>query len=233
MSTVAVAQPWTRADDLAGNVGRHAEIVRRAESRLVVFPELSVTGYDFAAPSLDPSDARLDPLIDACAEMGATALAGAPVERPGDGGRSIAVLAIDGNGAEVVYHKMFLGAAEASSFVAGPAPTVIDVDGLRVGVAVCRDLGVADHAAATVALGIDLYAAGVLEHAVDSHVTPARVAAITEAHHIWVAVASFAGSSGEGYREAAGRSGVWRPDGSCAAIAGPEPGLVVSATVPS
>jgi predicted amidohydrolase len=50
-------------------------------------------------------------------------------------------------------------------------------------------------------------------------------------HRVWVAVASFAGSTGGGYAEAAGGSGIWGPDGIIVTRAGPETGAVVRATL--
>lgn len=59
---VAVAQPLTRSLDVAGNAERHAAVVRAAGARVVVFPELSLTGYEPAAAPVDPADPRLAPL---------------------------------------------------------------------------------------------------------------------------------------------------------------------------
>ncbi|GJO98261.1 hypothetical protein NJB18001_10260 [Mycobacterium marinum] len=42
---VAVAQPRTVMGAVAANVDAHAALIRRANARLVVFPELSLTGY--------------------------------------------------------------------------------------------------------------------------------------------------------------------------------------------
>jgi predicted amidohydrolase len=45
----------------------------------------------------------------------------------------------------------------------------------------------------------------------------------------WVAIASFAGTTGGGYSECAGRSGLWSPDGAVVAQAGEEPGEIAVA----
>jgi predicted amidohydrolase len=116
-------------------------------------------------------------------------------------------------------------------FSPGPAPAVIEVDGWRFGLAVCKDIGVPQHACDTAALGIDGYLAGVLEHAAQAEVTDQRARRIATDHGAWVAVASFAGATGGGYEQAAGRSAVWRPDGAMVARAGSQPGSLVSATV--
>ncbi|WP_089158107.1 nitrilase-related carbon-nitrogen hydrolase [Micromonospora sp. NBS 11-29] len=224
--SVAVAQPLTRSHDVAGNADRHAAVVRAAGARVVVFPELSLTGYELDAAPLDPADDRLTPLRTACAETGTLALAGAPVAGP-----HIAVLAVDGDGMRVAYRKMWLGGAEPRRFRPGREPTVLDVDGWRLGLAVCKDTGVPAHAAATVAAGADAYLAGVLESADDAAVPARRAGRITAAHGVWVAMASFAGSTGGGYAHAAGGSGLWSPAGVAVARAGTAVGELVTGTL--
>ncbi len=229
---LAVAQPPTVSFDVAANALAHAAAVRQAEARLVVFPELSLTGYELDAPALDPGDPRLRPLVEACGETGTIALAGAPVSGEGNDLRpAIGVLAIDGTGARLVYRKMWLGGAEPELVSPGGRPAVVEVDGWRVGLAVCRDTGVPEHAAATAALGIDVYAAGVLECREDADVPERRARRIAAGHGVWVAIASFAGSTGGGYADAAGCSGIWARDGSLVGRAGTEPGGIVRATL--
>jgi predicted amidohydrolase len=46
---VAAAQPPCASYDVAGNAAHHAAAVRAAGARVVVFPELSLTGYELAA----------------------------------------------------------------------------------------------------------------------------------------------------------------------------------------
>ena len=227
---IAVAQPAGAHQDLDLNARRHAEAIRAARARVVVFPEMSLTGYHFAAHPVDRSDPRLSSIIEACAATGALALVGAPVHAPG-GGVSIGMLAIDGEAAEVVYRKIWLGDDEIMHYVPGTEPRVIQVDGWRLGLAICKDTGIESHAAATAGLGIDVYVAGVLEHADDRDVQPARAARVTSTHGVWFAVASFAGSTGEGFIAAAGESAIWRPDGTPAARAGTGVGEFVVATL--
>ncbi|MFG1927389.1 carbon-nitrogen hydrolase family protein [Cryptosporangium sp. NPDC048952] len=226
MLVLAVAQPLVTSFDVAANAVAHAEAVRAARARVVVFPEMSLTGYEFTADPLSPDDARLTPLIAACADTGSIALAGAPV---GGAGRSIGMLVVDGGGVRVGYRKQYLGGGEPAVFVPGTGPVVIEVDGWRLGLAICKDTGVEQHAADTAALGMDVYVAGVLEHASDFGVPAERAVRIAAAHGVPVAIASFAGSSGEGFERAAGGSGVWAADGAVLARAGTLPGELVTA----
>lgn len=220
--TLAVAQPRCHPYDVESNAAEHGTIVAETNARLVVFPELSLTGYHFDAGPVGDDDPRLGPLVAVCREHNATALVGAPSES--DGHRYIAMLAVNGEGAAVVYRKMFLGAAEEAAFSAGREPGVVSIDGWRIGLAICKDTGSPAQATATAALDIDIYAAGVLESLDDREVQPGRARAIVESHRVWVAIASFAGSTGEGYDLAAGGSTIWAPDGSVAATTGIEPG---------
>lgn len=220
--TLAVAQPLILPHAVGLNAERHAASVRAARSRLIVFPEMSLTGYEFDADPLDPGDERLLAIVEACRAMQAITLAGAPVVGPG-GGKSIGMFRIDKDGVSIAYRKMWLGSAEQAVFEPGDRPAVFEIDGWRVGLAICKDTGVPQHAAATAGSGLDLYVAAVLEHGTDRGVQPARAQRTIADHGVWVAMASFAGSTGEGYDQTAGESTVWRPDGSVATRAGSEP----------
>ncbi|MFE2990616.1 nitrilase-related carbon-nitrogen hydrolase [Streptomyces sp. NPDC059262] len=79
---IAVAQPRCTAYDVTANAVAHAEAVRAADARVVVFPEMSLTGYELDAVPVLPDDERLAPIVAACAETGALALVGAPVPGP-------------------------------------------------------------------------------------------------------------------------------------------------------
>ena len=236
---VAVAQPSCVAHDVAANARAHTALVRAAAARVVVFPEMSLTGYELDAVPIEPGDPRLAPLVEACAATGSLALAGGPVPAAAVTDEvttsvrdvCIGVLAVDGDGASVAYRKVHPGGAEPARFAPGPGPRVVEVDGWRLGLAVCRDTGVVEHAAVTAALGMDAYVAGVLETVDDASVIDQRAGRVVSDHGVWVAVASFAGSTGGGYGRAAGRSGVWDPSGTEVARAGPEVGSVVTATL--
>ncbi|WP_119726411.1 carbon-nitrogen hydrolase family protein [Thermomonospora amylolytica] len=228
---IAVAQPVCVSHDVAGNAVRHAETVRAAGARVVVFPELSLTGYELEAAAITPDDPRLAPLVEACAGTGSLALVGAPIR--GDAGREhIAMLAVDAAGVSVAYRKMWLGTAEAERFTPGDGPAVVTVDGRRLGLAICKDTGVPQHAADTVALGVDAYVAGTVKLAEEADLQAERARRIAADHGVRVAVASFAGPTGGGFEQTAGRSGVWAPGGALVAQAGTEPGAIIRATLP-
>ncbi|MFD8480268.1 carbon-nitrogen hydrolase family protein [Kitasatospora sp. NPDC059673] len=230
---VAAVQPgWVGADVLA-NAELHAQAIVRADARLVVFPELSLTGYDLDAPSLSPDDSRLRPIAEACREADAMALVGAPV-RDVDGREYIATLAVTGDSVTLAYRKMWLHGAEFDRFTPGEKPTVLTIDGWRLGLAICYDAAVPQHAADTAALGIDAYVASTLygpgpdsQARRDSHMRERATA-----HGVWVVLATAAGLSGS-FGRTSGGSGVWTPTGEIAAQAGPDPDQAVAFTLPT
>jgi predicted amidohydrolase len=228
---MAVAQPLCIPGEIALTAEAHARAVRTACARVVVFPELSLTGYDFEVPTVAPDDPRLAPIVDACAQTGTLALVGAPVD-DADGRSYIAMLAVEGSGARVAYRKVNVHSSEAGRFSAGRAGhAVLEVGGWRLGLAICRDVGIPAHVAAAVAAGIDVYVAGVLEHRADAAVLRERARRITGNHGVSVAIASFAGSTGEGFDDALGRSAIWAPDGHVLAQAGSDTDEIARATL--
>jgi predicted amidohydrolase len=190
--TIAVAQPPCVPYEVAVNAVTHAATVRSAGSRVVVFPELSLTGYELDAPAITVDDPRLVPIVEACTEAGSLALVGAPVH--GEAGRShIAMLAVDGTGITVAYHKLWLSTTESKRFTPGSKPAALEVDGWRLGLAICKDTGVPQHAADTAALGIDAYVAATLKSADEAALQAERARRVATDHDVWVAVSSFAG----------------------------------------
>lgn len=226
---VAAAQPVLRARDLGANVTAHADAVRVARARVVAFPELSLTGYELDADAVGGDDPALAPLVAACAETGSLALVGAPVEEPR--GRYIATLAVDGSRARVAYRKTWLGGREPAHFDPGPGPGVLEVDGRRLGLGICKDTGAAQHIAATAALDVDVYVAGLVHHADELPEQEARATVIARACRAVVVFAGFAGPTGDGFDHTAGSSAIWTPDGVCVTRAGTSPGEIARAVL--
>ncbi len=183
---IAVAQPPCTTGSPAENAEAHALTVLAARARLVVFPELSLSGYDLDAPTLAVDDPVLGPVVEACGTMNTVALLGAPTsagDTARDGlDRSISVVLVDAGGARVVYRKQHLGAEEREHFSPGPRPVVLDLDGWRVGLGVCRDTGVGDHVKELADAGIDLYVAGLVDRPSDLAVQ--RVAGGRDRQHV-------------------------------------------------
>ena len=216
---LAIAQCLSTPGDVAANAAASARTVVAARERgaeLVVFPELSLTGYDLPLLEATPAawvtrdDARLDPVRRACADSGVTAVLGAPM-RAGAENR-IAALIIDGGGAVHVSDKVHVHASEAHLFAPGEAAPPFELHGWKVAVAICFDAARPRHADEAAGRGAELYLVSALyvvgeERRVDLH-----LGARAMDHRMFAVLANHAGRPGG--HVSIGGSGVWRPDGS-------------------
>ena len=155
-------------------------MIRAAGAQLVVFPELSLTGYELDAEVVSPQDEELGDIVAACTDTESVALVGAPIEGE-DGTAHIGMLRASSAGVEIAYRKAYLGGDEPARFAPGDGPVVIDLEGWRVGVGLCKDTGVEQHVADMSALDPDLYVAG-LVHFSDSETCRRSVASRSRAH---------------------------------------------------
>ncbi len=226
---VAVAQPVCIPGDVLSNAKAHANVILSAGAQFIVFPELSMTGYEPDAPALTLDDHVFGPIVDACAASGSVALVGAPV-RGGDASY-IASVAVTSAGAEIAYAKTSLGGREVDVFTPGPGPATLVISGWRVGLGICKDTRMADHIESTLALGPDLYVAGLVHHPHELADQDGRAARITTRGRIPVGFASAAGRVGSAYPQTAGHSCIWSEDGVVLARAGGTAGEVAVATI--
>ena len=221
--TVAAVQPACAALDPTANAWSHAHTIRSAQARVVVFPELSLTGYELRARAVRPDDDALAPIIAACAETGSVALVGAPVADAA-GREFIGMIRVDADGARPAYHKSWLGGTEAERFTAGDGPTVLEIDGWRLGLGICKDTGAAQHTVGTADLEIDAYLAGLVHQPQELAEQEARAVVLARTCRAYVVFASFAGPTGDVFSRTAGRSAIWSPAGEAIARAGPDVG---------
>jgi NAD+ synthase (glutamine-hydrolysing) len=161
MLRITLAQLNLTIGDIEGNAARMIEVAEsaaRTGTQLLVFPELSLTGYYPADLLEEPGflarvDQALHRLIAACANTpGMVWLVGTPLRRQGPGKPLFnALLALEGGKVQLHYAKQLLPTYnvfdERRHFEPGPdtAP-VLRVGGYRVGVLICED-GWNDNAA--------------------------------------------------------------------------------------
>jgi predicted amidohydrolase len=214
------------------NAQAHASLIRSARARLIVFPEMSLTGYELDAEPVSPEDQALMPIVEACADANSVALVGAPVADI-DGRRPhIGTLRIGPNGIAVAYRKCYLGGEEPVRFAPGDVPVAFELDGWRIGLGICKDTGVEQHILATAGLNVDLYAAGLVHLPSELEMQENRAIRITRACAAYAAFASFAGPTG-GFDRTAGGSSIWSTHGTGITRAGSQPGELARATLTS
>lgn len=155
--------------DLPGNLQRHLVCIEQAAAlgaELVVFPELSLTGYEPSVArqaALPVTSARLDPLQAACDRLGITVAVGLPLPTP-DGIR-IGMPVFCPDAPRQAYAKQRLHDDELPYFTPGHQALLLEVGEHRVAPAICYESMFMAHAAVARERGADLYLVSVAKTA--------------------------------------------------------------------
>lgn len=224
----AAAQTTAVPGDVEANLEQHLQLARLAASageRIVVFPELSLTGYELelaAELAFARDDLRLAPLAELSKGAGITLVVGAPLRL---GSRlHIASMVLAPDGPPQLYTKRHLGAfpgsanpdgrvppPEASCFEPGELDPLLAIGPDRIALAICADTARPAHARAAAERGATCYLASVFtipsEHARES----ANLRDHAARHSLFVLMANYAAPTGG--LAAAGRSAIWSPRG--------------------
>ena len=231
---IAAAQIACIRGDLAANVARHEAAINAAAAAgvsVVVFPELSLTGYepDIAASlAFTDDDVRLEPLRRLVLAHRLMTMIGAPIRT--DDKPAIGTFLFGPGATRRMYCKMHLGSSEVPFFSPGTVPVVLEVESHRIGVSICADSSQRSHAETYYRLGARIYAAGVFLTD-EWYLTDApRLQKFAADFDMLTVMANQAASIGT--HRSVGRSAVWSPGGSLLAQAeGTEEVLVVATDV--
>lgn len=224
---IAAAQTPSLPNDVAANVETHLHFVASAAAmgiQVLVFPELSLTGYELEGVSdtaLKLDAPVLHPLRAAAMRHGMALVAGAPaVASEGAQKPGIGAFVFEPDGSHAVYCKRHLHPGEDDYARAGCEDSLLRTwAGERMALAICADIAEPAHAEVAARSGARLYLAGVLI----SESGYARDAALAQQHAarhgMGVLLANHGAPTG-GYASA-GRSAFWAPGG---ALIGKTPG---------
>jgi predicted amidohydrolase len=229
---IAAAQAPSVAGDLAANLQTHLRFIAAARAegaQLLVFPELSLCGYELPllrTCALAADDARLAPLR--AAADGMTVIVGAPVIDAGAERPCIASITFTADGGTRIYRKQYLHDGEEVYAQPGPIGAQAHaLHGQHYVEAICADTTHAAHARAAAAAGASLYVAGVLISTTGYEKDATLLRGYAEMHNMGVLLANHAAPSG-GYATA-GNSAFWAPGGQLIVQAeGPGDQLIIA-----
>ncbi len=241
---IAAAQTLPERGNVAANIAAHLRFARAAADAqvdLLLFPELSLTGYELdLAAELEFSlhDPRLAPLQEAAASWSMILIVGAPVRAGAR--RHLAALILSPDGSVELYTKRHLGAfpaaanpggevppPEASVFQPGESDPLLDIRGRQAALAICADVGHPDHSERAAARGAGLYLASMFVIPADLEHDAARLATQARRHAMATVLANYGGPSGG--LPSAGSSAIWSERGELLTRLPPAgPGLAIA-----
>ena len=174
---IAMVQLQSVKGDYNANIKKHRAFVDQAAAQgvqVIIFPELSITNYE---PELAGQLAKdqTDPIFDIFQtlsdEHNMVIGVGAPT-RHGDG-VCISMIIFQPGLARECYSKHYLHEDEEPYFVSGQNFPTLALNGLNLGLAICYELSIPEHAEAASAAGADIYIASVAkdERGVDDQQT--------------------------------------------------------------
>jgi predicted amidohydrolase len=229
---IAAAQVASVRGDIARNITTHAaaiEATAKQDVSVLVFPELSLTGYepDLAAElAMTATDCRLAPLLTLARQHQIEVVLGTPLHN-GSAKPFLGAILVSPQGTTSTYCKMHLGGSEPNHFTPGDKPLAISRNGQTLGVAICADASRATHPQRYAEAGANIYAAGVFLTAEWYATDAPRLAGYAVRYRMLILMANHAASIGT--YTSVGKSALWAPDGSLLAQAeGTENALIIA-----
>lgn len=158
---IALAQIQPVKGNIAANIELHRKNVELAIAQgagLIVFPELSLTGYEPELANelaIDKDDNRLDTFQQLSDANRITIATGVPVRY--EQGITISLLIFRPGEQRLVYAKKYLHVDEEPFFVPGDNIPSILINDLLVGFSICYELSIPQHIQSACDAGAALY----------------------------------------------------------------------------
>jgi len=205
---ICVAQAKPEAGDIAKNIAKHLQLIDLAKgARLIVFSELSLTGYE---PSIardlatDIDDKRLDVFQAMSNERKITICVGLPIKH--EGGVNISMVIIQPEEPRQLYSKTYLHSDEEPFFVSHQNDINLTLSS-RITFAICYELSVPEHTLNAFRNGENIYIASVSKTKRGIDKALPTLAGIASTHKATVLLSNAIGM--EDGSQSAGHSSVW------------------------
>jgi predicted amidohydrolase len=208
---ICVAQTRPVKGDVQSNIEGHERLIDLAVAGgagTVVFPELSITGYE---PELsdglatDQDDSRLDVFQKIADERGVTIGVGVPTKN-GEG-VCISTVLFQPRGPRRTYSKRYLHPDEEKFFVAGQRFAGSISNRANVALAICYELSIQEHAEAAFKDGAKIYVASVAKTKEGVERAVKRLSEIASSYSMPALMSNCVGVCGGSV--CVGRSSVW------------------------
>lgn len=201
--------------DIQSNIDNHKKLIDLAVSNgadAVIFPELSLTGYE---PELSKElatsqdDSRFDDFQKISNTKQITIGVGVPTKN--NTGICISMILFQPHKARQTYSKKYLHPDEEEFFISGQSFTGLKINKTNIALAICYELSVSEHSEKAFKSGAKIYIASVAKfvNGVDKAIK--RLADIANKYSMTVLMSNCVGQS-DG-QECAGKTSIWNNKG--------------------
>lgn len=211
---ICVAQTRPVKGDISSNIAVHKKLIELAVSggaEMIVFPELSITGYEpELAKSLatTPDDNRFDDFQVLSDTHHLIIGIGVPLQAPS--GTTISLAIFQPHQPRQAYHKKYLHPDEEPYFVSGSNNIDLACK-TNTALAICYEISIPDHIEAASRTGAKIYIASVAKSAAKIQFSLDRLSEIAKTYSMVVAMSNCVGISNQTL--CAGMSAVWNENG--------------------
>ena len=216
---ICVAQTRPVKGNIQQNIDHHLRFIEQAISQkadLIVFPELSLTGYE---PELakqlasTQDDERLDVFQTISDNNQLTIGVGLPTRENNQ--LFVSMIIFQPGKERLTYSKQHLYPTEVDVFTPGQNKIYLDIDGVNVvAPTICYELSVPEHSESAHANRANVYIASVMNSVSGVDADLLKLSEIARKYRMNTFMANYVGQSG-GY-EYAGKTSVWKTTGEIA-----------------
>lgn len=212
---ICIAQTKPVKGDIQKNIENHIKLIVLSVqngSDIIVFPELSLTGYE---PELvkelatTQNDKRFDEFQKISDSNKIIIGFGLPIKN--EEGICISMLLFQPNKSRITYSKEYLHPGEEKYFVSGKNSPPITFENNKLAFAICYETSISEHSEKAFNNGANIYIASVLNsiNGVDKDIN--RISDIAKKYKMIAVMANLVGRSGA--YDCAGKSSVWNNEG--------------------
>jgi predicted amidohydrolase len=213
---ICISQAKPLKGDIENNIENHKRMIQVAVSEnadLIVFPELSVTGYepDLAKNlAIDANDAILNDFQTISDAENISIAVGMPTRS--EKGINISLIFFQPHQDRLVYSKKYLHADEEPFFAHGENFPILNLKGKKIAPVICYELFAPEHFAEAHKNNAEIYLASVAKTAGGMERAAHRLSEIARNHAIPVLISNSVGYSDNFL--SAGKSAVWDSSGN-------------------
>ncbi|MHC6529456.1 carbon-nitrogen hydrolase family protein [Vibrio proteolyticus] len=227
---IALAQIPVKKGQIATNLTEHLAAIAAAAQQqvdLVVFPELSLTGYELellATLAMTEESDAIQALKTAAQKYAIWVIAGCPLACPNDK-PAIAAVVCSPQGDVHFCTKQYLHPGEDVFCSAGSQNHTLNIQGFTLALAICADFSKPQHARDANQQKADVYVVSALISPAGYETDASILADIASSYNMPVLLANHISVTG-GW-QTCGKSTMWLPSGEPVAALMNEPGLIV------